>query len=69
MALRFLVVEGNNATGRDNRQRAYGMTPAQSYAAVLAAVEPGAVCDIALPADEASTCPMPQGLRAMTGLC
>jgi GMP synthase (glutamine-hydrolysing) len=52
MALRFLVVEGNNAKGRGIRQRAYGMTPAQSYAAVLGAVEPDAVCDIAHVADE-----------------
>ena len=68
MALRFLVVEGNNATGRGNRQRAYGMTPAQSYAAVLAAVEPGAVCDIALPADEGLNMPDAAGLEGYDGI-
>ena len=68
MALRFLVVEGNSATGRGNRQRAYGMTPAQSYSAVLAALEPGSICDIAHPADAGFNMPDSAGLAGYDGV-
>src|SRR3954452_6910633 len=53
-ALRFLVVEGNTRPARERHAESYGLTPAASYAAVLQEIEPGILCDIALPADEAA---------------
>src|SRR5215217_7505978 len=49
-ALRFLIVEGNTRPARERHAEAYGLTPAASYAAVLQEIEPGILCDIALPA-------------------
>ena len=37
MGLRFLVVEGNTRGARETHRAAYGRTPSESYAAVLAA--------------------------------
>ena len=56
-ALRFLVVEGNTRPARERHAEAYGLTPAASYAAVLQEIEPGILCDIALPADEGANLP------------
>lgn len=68
MTLRFLVIEGNDATGRNNRKRSYGMTPAQSYSAALNTLEPEAICDIAQPADEGSNLPDAAGLESYDGV-
>jgi GMP synthase (glutamine-hydrolysing) len=68
MALRFLVIEGNDATGRGNRQRVYGMTPAESYSAVLNILEPEAICDIAQPADEGANLPDAAGVSGYDGV-
>jgi GMP synthase (glutamine-hydrolysing) len=38
--------------------------PSQSYAAVLTAIEPGALCDLAFPADAGANLPDPAGLRS-----
>jgi GMP synthase (glutamine-hydrolysing) len=63
VALRFLVVEGNTRPAREGHAAAYGLTPSASYAAVLQEIEPGIVCDIALPADEGANLPDAAGLE------
>jgi GMP synthase (glutamine-hydrolysing) len=68
MALRFLVVEGNTRAARERHAEAYGLTPAASYAAVLQEIEPGILCDIALPADEGANLPDAGGLESYDGV-
>ena len=68
MGLRILVVEGNTRAARETHRAAYGLTPSESYAAVLQDIEPGLVCDIALPADEGANLPDPAGLCAYDGI-
>jgi GMP synthase (glutamine-hydrolysing) len=68
MALRFLVVEGNTRPARERHAEAYGLTPAQSYAAVLQEIESGILCDIALPADEGANLPDAAGLESYDGI-
>ncbi|MFO1150830.1 MAG: type 1 glutamine amidotransferase [Alsobacter sp.] len=68
MALRFLVVEGNTREAREGHRAAYGLTPSQSYAAVLQAIVPEAVSDIALPADEGANLPDAAGLETYDGI-
>ncbi|HEY8566851.1 MAG TPA: type 1 glutamine amidotransferase [Beijerinckiaceae bacterium] len=63
MGLRFLVVEGNTRTARERHAADHGLTPSGSYAAVLQAIEPAAVCDLAFPADEGANLPDPAGLE------
>jgi GMP synthase (glutamine-hydrolysing) len=68
MGLRFLVVEGNTREGREGHRVAYGLTPSQSYAAVLNHLAPDALCDIALPADEGANLPDAAGLASYDGI-
>jgi GMP synthase (glutamine-hydrolysing) len=68
MALRFLVVEGNARDARLAHRSAFGMMPCESYAALLQEIEPGAVCDLAFPADEGANLPDPAGLQAYDGV-
>jgi GMP synthase (glutamine-hydrolysing) len=68
MALRFLVVEGNTRDARLAHKAAYGLMPSESYAAVLHAIAPGAVCDLAFPADEGANLPDPSGLQSYDGV-
>jgi GMP synthase (glutamine-hydrolysing) len=68
MGLRFLVVEGNTRDARLAHKAAYGFMPSESYAAVLQAIEPGAVCDLAFPADEGANLPDPAGLQSYDGI-
>jgi GMP synthase (glutamine-hydrolysing) len=71
MVLRFLVIEGNNKEGRENRRKNYGMTPAEGYAAALqrvAGTEP-IICDIALPTDAGANLPDAAGLESYDGVC
>ncbi|HEX8168484.1 MAG TPA: type 1 glutamine amidotransferase [Beijerinckiaceae bacterium] len=68
MALRFLVVEGNTRPARERHAEAYGLTPAQSYAAVLQEIESGILCDIAHPADEGANLPDAAGLESYDGI-
>jgi GMP synthase (glutamine-hydrolysing) len=68
MGLRFLVVEGNTRDARLTHKAAYGLMPCESYAAVLQAIEPDAVCDLAFPADEGANLPDPAGLQAYDGI-
>jgi GMP synthase (glutamine-hydrolysing) len=68
MGLRFLVVEGNTRDARLAHKAAYGFMPSESYAAVLQSIEPGAVCDLAFPADEGANLPDPAGLQSYDGI-
>ena len=67
-ALRILVVEGNTRPARERHAEASGLTPAASYAAVLQEIEPGILCDIALPADEGANLPDAAGLESYDGV-
>ncbi|MGJ5208036.1 type 1 glutamine amidotransferase [Bradyrhizobium sp. HKCCYLR20261] len=64
--LRLLVLEGNSLVGRRRWAEIAGHTPSQSYAAVLRALAPDAVVDIATPADADAT--MPQPIDAYQGI-
>jgi GMP synthase (glutamine-hydrolysing) len=68
VGLRFLVVEGNTREDRERHAATYGLMPSQSYAAVLGGIEPGAVCDLAFPADEGANLPDPAGLASYDGV-
>lgn len=68
MALRFLVVEGNARDARLAYRRGFGLMPCESYAALLQAIAPGAVCDLAFPADEGANLPDPAGLESYDGV-
>ncbi|HEX2554177.1 MAG TPA: type 1 glutamine amidotransferase [Microvirga sp.] len=68
MALRFLVVEGNARDARLAYRSGFGMMPCESYAALLQAIEPGAVCDLAFPADEGANLPDRAGLESYDGV-
>ncbi|MCP8940183.1 type 1 glutamine amidotransferase [Alsobacter sp. SYSU M60028] len=68
MALRFLVVEGNARDAREQHAHTFGMTPSQSYAAVVESLARDAVCDIAFPADEGANLPDPAGLESYDGV-
>ena len=65
MGLKFLVVEGNTRGARQAHKAAYGLMPSESYAAVLQAIEPDAVCDLAFPADEGANLPGSGGPRIL----
>src|SRR4051794_12621515 len=68
MGLRFLVVEGNTRDARQAHTATYGLTQSESYALVLQSIEPDALCDIALPADEGANLPDPAGLQFYDGI-
>ncbi|UFZ01709.1 type 1 glutamine amidotransferase [Bradyrhizobium ontarionense] len=57
--LRLLVLEGNSLAGRRRWAEIAGVTPSESYADVLRALAPGAVVDIATPADADAALPQP----------
>jgi GMP synthase (glutamine-hydrolysing) len=62
--MRFLVVEGNTREARQRHRDEYGLTPSESYGDVLQALEPGAVTDIAFPADDGANLPDGSGLES-----
>src|SRR5690349_12094771 len=68
MGLRFLVVEGNTRDAREAHRAGYGLTPSESYAAVLQSIAPDVTYDIALPADEGANLPDPAGLESYDGV-
>jgi GMP synthase (glutamine-hydrolysing) len=68
MGLRFLVIEGNTRADREKHRSVFGLTPSDSYAEVVRGLSPGATCDIAYPADEASNIPDRGGLAAYDGI-
>jgi GMP synthase (glutamine-hydrolysing) len=67
-AIRLLVIEGNVRAARERHRATYGLTPSESYSAVLKALAPDAICDIALPADEGSNLPDAAGLESYDGV-
>jgi GMP synthase (glutamine-hydrolysing) len=66
--MRLLVVEGNVRAARERHRATYGLTPSESYAAVLKSLAPEAICDIALPADEGANLPDAAGLESYDGV-
>ncbi|MDZ5452444.1 type 1 glutamine amidotransferase [Labrys sp. ZIDIC5] len=66
--MRLLVVEGNVRAARERHRATYGLTPSESYAAVLKSLAPDAICDIALPADEGANLPDAAGLESYDGV-
>lgn len=66
--LRLLFVDGNTREQRQAHAAGYGAQPAQAYAAEVAAIVPGAVADICLPADEGANLPDGAGLQAYDGI-
>jgi len=66
--LRLLVVEGNSRPARERHKASFGLTPSESYAAVLKRLAPDAICDIALPADEGTNLPDAAGLESYDGV-
>ncbi len=66
--IRLLVVEGNVREAREAHARGYGQTPGDSYASVVRHLEPSAICDIAMPADEGANLPDPAGLQSYDGI-
>jgi GMP synthase (glutamine-hydrolysing) len=68
MALRFLVVEGNTREARLAHRAAYGLSPSESYAALMQEIVPGALCDLAFPADAGANLPDPAGLESYDGI-
>lgn len=66
--LRFLVVEGNKREARESHRASFGLSPSDSYARILQSIEPGALCDIALPADEGANLPDSAGLSSYDGV-
>jgi GMP synthase (glutamine-hydrolysing) len=68
MGLRFLVVEGNTRPDREKHLSVFGLTPSDSYAEVVKGLSPGAICDVAYPADEGSNIPDRGGLAGYDGV-
>jgi GMP synthase (glutamine-hydrolysing) len=66
--LRLLVIDGNIRDARERHRADWGLTPSESYAAVLQGLDPGVICDIALPADEGANLPDPAGLEGYDGV-
>ncbi len=66
--MRFLVVEGNVREAREAHRAGFGKTPGDSYADTVRSLTPGAICDIALPADEGANLPDPAGLESYDGI-
>jgi GMP synthase (glutamine-hydrolysing) len=63
VSFRFLVIEGNTREIRERHKAGYGRTPAETYGDVLVSLAPGALIDIATPADEGSNLPDSMGLE------
>ncbi len=68
MALRLLIVEGNERAAREAHKAGFGKTPAQSYADVLVSIAPDAICDICLPADPGANLPNGRALEEYDGI-
>jgi len=67
-APRLLVIEGNTAAGRARHQAAGGTVASEGYAALLRELLPGAVVDIAYPADSAASLPDRMALEGYDGV-
>ncbi|KRE16992.1 glutamine amidotransferase [Bosea sp. Root381] len=66
--LRLLFVDGNTREQRENHAAAYGMQMGEAYAAEIAAIAPGIVSDICLPADAGANLPDGAGLQSYDGI-
>ncbi|MDX3807852.1 type 1 glutamine amidotransferase [Bosea thiooxidans] len=66
--LRLLFVDGNTRDQRASYVRDYGASPAEAYAAEVAAIAPDIVSDICLPADEGANLPDGAGLESYDGI-
>src|SRR5207302_2785311 len=65
---RLLVIEGNTAAGRARHQAAGGTVASEGYAALLRELLPGAIIDIAYPADSGANLPDRMGLEGYDGV-
>ncbi|HRJ69357.1 MAG TPA: type 1 glutamine amidotransferase [Beijerinckiaceae bacterium] len=63
MTLRFLVIEGNNAEGRERQRTRLGRMASEGYSGCLRYLAPGSVTDICMPADEGANLPSERELR------
>ncbi len=68
MAPRILVVEGNVEAARERHRTGFGMTPSESYAAVLRTLNPSVTCDIVCPADAGAELPSTSALAGYAGV-
>ncbi|MEH3145130.1 MAG: type 1 glutamine amidotransferase [Methylobacterium frigidaeris] len=66
-ALHLLIADGNDRAGRARHRSARGRTSAESFAAVIADLDPAAACHCIAPADAEADLP-PGGLDAYDGL-
>lgn len=66
--LRLLFVDGNTRDQRASYVRDYGASPAEAYAAEVAAIALDIVSDICLPADEGANLPDGAGLESYDGI-
>lgn len=67
-APRLLVIEGNTAAGRARHQAAGGTAASEGYAILLRELIPGAIVDIAYPADSGANLPDQMGLEGYDGV-
>jgi GMP synthase (glutamine-hydrolysing) len=67
-APRLLVIEGNTAAGRARHHAAGGTVASDGYADLLRDLMPGAVVDIAYPADSGANLPDRAGLEGYDGV-
>jgi GMP synthase (glutamine-hydrolysing) len=66
---RLLVVDGNTSDQREAHAAGFrGLSPAQAYSQEIMAIEPGAITDICLPADEGANLPDGAGLQSYDGI-
>jgi GMP synthase (glutamine-hydrolysing) len=68
MSPRFLVIEGNTAEGRARHQAAGGVVASEGYANLLRELSPGAIVDVAFPADPGANLPDAGGLEGYDGV-
>lgn len=66
--LRLLFVDGNISEQRQRHAADYGVSFGEAYAAEVAAIMPGAIADICLPADEGANLPDGAGLQSYDGI-
>jgi len=67
-APRLLVIEGNTAAGRARHQASGGTAASEGYANLLRELLPGAVVDVAYPADSGANLPDRMGLEGYDGV-
>jgi GMP synthase (glutamine-hydrolysing) len=68
MSPRFLVIEGNTAESRARHMAVGGVVASEGYANLLRDLSPGAVVDVAFPADPGSNPPDSGGLEGYDGV-